>query len=122
MANLPLSILDTMLWPTLRPSLSTTLYHYSSPRGIHTDHTEDSFVYHLELAGVASADQVTVEYERLLITVRANTDLREYKYSFSIPTDIDLNGATCVVSNGILTITLPKKYTSTATQLPVTME
>ena len=122
MANLPLSILDTMLWPTLQPRLSTTLHHYSSPRGIHSAHTEDSFVYHLELAGVASADQVTVEYERLLMTVRANTDLQEYKYTFSIPTDIDLNGATCVVSNGMLTITIPKKYTSTKTQLSVTVE
>jgi HSP20 family protein len=105
-----------------------------SPR-LNVKETEKSFEVEAELPGVKKEDiKVAIDNRRVSIegeakresaqkegenVVYAERSTRKFARSFTLPADVDDNGAQARLENGVLMLTLPKKESTQAKKLTV---
>lgn len=67
-----------------------------------------SYIYTIDLPGY-KPDQVKVDIESNIISIKADSETRHCHYSISTPTGVDGDNIDASLINGVLTLTIPKK-------------
>ncbi len=81
---------------------------------------DDSFTLSMDMPGVDS-ESLKVRFENQILSIdgkRAEPELN-YKRSYRLPTTVDAEKLQAKLSNGVLTVTLPKAEASKAREIPV---
>ena len=95
--------------------------------------SHDEFIVEMELAGVKKED-INVDTENRVLTIEAerkkDKDLKynrkqsyvgAYKKSFGLPDDVDADGIEAKLSDGILTVSIPKSVDETKKKKVITI-
>jgi HSP20 family protein len=107
--------------------------HEDYAPGGELEESDDGFVLELDLPGVAKED-ITIDVTGRRVSVRGNRVEKErsgvmrhstrvtgsFAYELSLPAEVDEKGATAKLTDGVLTVRLPKAGGAKTNRVPVT--
>ena len=127
---------ETFLWNTRLGQLFDNMWHTAAHEGLapgaELEETDDGFTLEMDLPGVAK-DDITIDVLGRRMAVRGTRKEKElsgvmrhstrvtdsFAYEVILPADLDEKATTARLSDGVLTIKLPKESGAKTNRVPI---